>query len=47
MYPKFNEILDLTVRKTGTLDSEINIGVRLLIFENFWRQKKIKNDRNA
>ena len=31
----------------STLDSGINVGVRLLIFEKFWRQKKFKNDRNA
>ena len=30
-----------------TLDSGINVGVRLLIFKKFWRQKKFKNDRNA
>ena len=34
-------------RQPRTLDSGINIGVRLLIFEKFWRQKKFKNDRNA
>ena len=28
-----------------TLDSGVNVGVRLLIFEKFWRQKK--NNRNA
>ena len=38
--------IDWLVKKF-TLDSGINIGVRLLIFEKFWRQKKIKNDRNA
>ena len=30
-----------------TLDSRINIGVRLLTFEKFWREKKNENDRNA
>ena len=30
-----------------TLDSGINIGVRLLIFEKLCREKKIKNDHNA
>jgi len=30
-----------------TLDSGINIGVRLLIFEKKIKGKKIKNDRNA
>ena len=34
-------------KRLGTLDSGINVGVRLLIFEKFRRQKKIKNDRNA
>ena len=34
-------------KQACTLDSGINVGVRLLIFEKFWRQKKIKNDRNA
>jgi hypothetical protein len=29
-----------------TLDSGINIGLRLLIFEKIWRKKKL-NDRNA
>ena len=30
-----------------TLDSGINVGVFLLIFEKFWRKKIIKNDCNA
>ena len=30
-----------------TLDSGINIGVRLLIFEKKIEGKKMKNDRNA
>ena len=38
---------DLNLFILVTLDSGINIGVRLLIFENFWSKKKLKNDRNA
>ena len=30
-----------------TLESGINVGVRLFIFEKFWRKKKEKNYRNA
>ena len=30
-----------------TLDSGVNVGVRLLSFEKFWRKKKLKNDGNA
>ena len=40
-------ILSLSVLLHTTLNSEINIGVRLLIFENFQRKKNKKNDRNA
>ena len=32
---------------SSTLDSGINIGVRLLISKKFWRQKKLEIDRNA
>ena len=32
---------------SGTLDSGINIGVRLLIFEKKIEGKKMKNDHNA
>ena len=31
----------------GTLDSGINVGVRLLIFEKNGRKKNMKNDSNA
>ena len=45
-YPQFfqkrNKKIDLT-----TLDSEINIRVRLLIFEKKIEGKKMKNDFNA
>ena len=33
--------------QTSTLESGINVGARLLIFEKKLRQKKMKNDRNA
>ena len=32
---------------TATLDSGINVGVRLLIFEKIEEEKKLKNDCNA
>ena len=31
----------------STLDSGINVGVRLLIFEKFWSKKKFENDCDA
>ena len=37
----------LSLEFSSTLDSGINIGVRLLIFEKNWRKNKIINDRNA
>ena len=40
--PSFLLISNLT-----TLDSGINVGVRLLIFEKIWSKKKIENDCNA
>ena len=46
----FKELLTNTTTASKyipTLDSGINVGVRLLIFEKFWRKKKLKNDRNA
>ena len=33
--------------KLFTLDSGINVGVRLLIFEKKIKKKKMKNDRDA
>ena len=32
---------------SSTLDSGINVGVRLFIFEKFWMKQKLKNDRNG
>ena len=43
----FTVTFDQKSPKLNTLDSQINVGLRLLIFENFWRKREFKNDRNA
>ena len=43
----FSLVTIFSTKKIPTLDSGINIGVRLLIFEKKIEGKKMKNDRNA
>ena len=45
--PGFSALLQKVKYIVSTLDSGINIGVRLLIFEKKLKEKKRKNDRNA